>query len=321
MKIRTAFLPLLLSLSLLAGCGASANGTAASQGGAQMEISAAADVSEGLGGGDSLLVQQDTSQKIIYTAWLELESRQFDQARSQLTQALEQAGGYIESSSENGSGSDSARWVNLVLRIPADQYQAFLDQAGQAGNLLSLRQEQENVTAEYVDVQARLNSLETQRTRLQELLAQAQQLEDLLQIQQQLSETEYQIESYTAQMRALENQIAYCTVTVDLREVESLTLSQPSFGQRVGEAFRNGWANFGRQMQDLAVALVYGMPGILLLVVIAVPVILLVRRAARKKGPPAPRIPADYSGQAGSPAYTQPPRPSQPPADPPEQKP
>ena len=236
MKIRTALLPLVLSLCLLAGCGASASGTAANQGGVSMETGAAADVSdaaEGLGGtlDTDALSQQQTDQKIIYTAWLEL---------AQLVQALEQAGGYIESSSENGSASGSARWVSLVLRVPADQYQDFLSQAGQTGNLISLRQEQENVTAEYVDIEARLNSLETQRTRLQELLAQAQQLEDLLQIQQQLSDTEYQIESYTAQMRALQNQIAYCTVTVDLREVENLTLTQPSFGQPCGDSAAPG---------------------------------------------------------------------------------
>ena len=316
MKIRTALLPLVLSLCLLAGCGASASGTAANQDGVSMETGAAAEVSDSAGGmGGTLdtdaLSQQQTDQKIIYTAWLELESRQFDQARDQLVQALDQAGGYIESSSENGSASGSARWVSLVLRVPADQYQDFLSQAGQTGNLISLRQEQENVTAEYVDIEARLNSLETQRTRLQELLAQAQQLEDLLQIQQQLSDTEYQIESYTAQMRALQNQI--------LREVENLTLTQPSFGQRIGEAFRDGWVNFGRQLQELAVALVYGMPGILLLVIVAVPVVILLRRAARKKGPAAPRTPADYSA---GPAYTRRPDQTPPPAegqDPPRQ--
>lgn len=316
MKIRTALLPLVLSLCLLAGCGASTSGTAANQNGVSLETGAAAEVSDVAGemGGTletDALSQQQTDQKIIYTAWLELESRQFDQARTQLVQALDQAGGYIESSSENGSASGSARWVSLVLRVPADQYQDFLSQAGQTGNLISLRQEQENVTAEYVDIEARLNSLETQRTRLQELLAQAQQLEDLLQIQQQLSDTEYQIESYTAQMRALQNQIAYCTVTVDLREVENLTLTQPSFGQRIGEAFRDGWVNFGRQLQELAVALVYGMPGILLLVIVAVPVVILLRRAARKKGPAAPRTPADYSA---GPAYTRRPDQTPPPA-------
>ena len=141
MKIRTALLPLVLSLCLLAGCGASASGTAVNQDGVSMETGAAADVSdaaEGLGGtlDTDALSQQQTDQKIIYTAWLELESRQFDQARTQLVQALEQAGGYIESSSENGSASGSARWVSLVLRVPADQYQDFLSQAGQTGNLL-----------------------------------------------------------------------------------------------------------------------------------------------------------------------------------------
>ena len=93
MKIRTALLPLVLSLCLLAGCGASASGTAANQGGVSMETGAAADVSdagEGLGGtlDTDALSQQQTDQKIIYTAWLELESRQFDQARDMMKKMM-----------------------------------------------------------------------------------------------------------------------------------------------------------------------------------------------------------------------------------------
>ena len=67
-----------------------------------------------------------------------------------------------------------------------------------------------------------------------------------------------------------------------------------------------------RQLQELAVALVYGMPGILLLVIVAVPVVILLRRAARKKGPAAPRTPADYSA---GPAYTRRPDQTPPPAE------
>ena len=50
MKIRTALLPLVLSLCLLAGCGGSSSGTAANQNGVSMETGAAAEVSDSAGG-------------------------------------------------------------------------------------------------------------------------------------------------------------------------------------------------------------------------------------------------------------------------------
>lgn len=268
----------LLALCLLAGCGAgAANGTAASA----PAMEEAQDTAAGTDGSADL-IQQNTDQKIIYTAWLELESKEYDATRDALLQAAEEADGYLESSSESGSREDGSRWMNMVLRIPTQNYTEFLQKAGESGNLLSKRQEQENVTAQYVDLEARLESLETQRTRLQELLAQAQQLEDILKIQQQLSDTEYQIESYTAQMRTLSNQVDYCTVDISLDEVRNLTVTQPSFFQRIGDAFVSGWTSFGNILQEAAIAVVYLLPLLLVAAVVVIVIVVAVRRSARR---------------------------------------
>ena len=85
-----------------------------------------------------------------------------------------------------------------------------------------LSESTEDVTADYVDVEARLNSLEAQRQRLEELRAQAGNLEDLLAIENQLTQVQYQIESYTGQKRVLDDQITYSTVNVYLDEVKVL---------------------------------------------------------------------------------------------------
>lgn len=285
-----ALLATLLVLCLLAGCGASGagNGTAASA----PALESMQDTAAGMDGGADL-IRQDTGQKIIYTAWLELESREYESTRDALLRAAEEAGGYLENSSEGGRREEGSRWLHVVLRIPVQNYQDFLQKAGETGNLLSKRQEQENVTAEYVDLQARLESLEAQRTRLRELLAQAQQLEDVLKIQQQLSDTEYQIESYTAQMRALSNQVDYCTVEISLDEVRNLTVAQPGFFQRVGDAFVDGWASFGHILQEAAIAVVYLLPLLLVAAAAAVVIAVAVRRSARRRAarPQPPRTP------------------------------
>lgn len=95
----------LLTLCLLAGCGASgaANGTAASA----PAMEEAQDTAAGTDGSADL-IQQNTDQKIIYTAWLELESKEYDATRDALLQAAEEAGGYLESSSEGGTGKMAA---------------------------------------------------------------------------------------------------------------------------------------------------------------------------------------------------------------------
>ena len=68
----------------------------------------------------------------------------------------------------------------------------------------NLNEYAENVTNQYIDVNARITSLENQRDRLNALADQAETTADLLEIESQLSDVQYQLESYTQQMRALE---------------------------------------------------------------------------------------------------------------------
>ena len=126
--------------------------------------------------------QASTNPKIIYTANLTLESKDYDTARAALDAALNDAGGYLESSSEY-SDVGSSRSVNLTFRVPEENYQSFLDAVAQAGNVTYKSQQADDVTTQYMDVETRLANLEAQRTRLQELQAQADNLSDLLQIE------------------------------------------------------------------------------------------------------------------------------------------
>ena len=76
-----------------------------------------------------------TSTKLIYTANLTIESKDFDAARTALTDAVSAAGGYLESSNES-SYTGSSRTLSLTIRVPQDNYASFLEAAAQAGNLV-----------------------------------------------------------------------------------------------------------------------------------------------------------------------------------------
>ena len=63
------------------------------------------------------------------------------------------------------------------------------------------------IATQYLDIEARLDNLTAQRTRLQELQASADALSDLLQIESSLSDVQYQIESYQSQLNWYANQV------------------------------------------------------------------------------------------------------------------
>lgn len=194
------------------------------------------------------------SAKIIYTANLTLESKDYEAARSALDSALAEAGGYLESSSEYSS-TGSSRSVNLTYRVPQANYQSFLDAVAAAGNVTYRSQQADDVTTQYMDVSARLSNLQAQRARLQQLQAQAETLSDLLQIEDSLTEVQSQIESWQSQLDWYSDQVQQCTVYIDLNEVQTYTPADESFFSRIGTAFTSGWGNFVSGLQQLVVAL------------------------------------------------------------------
>ena len=224
--------------------------------------------------------QASTSPKIIYTANLTLESKDYDTARAALDAALNDAGGYLESSSEY-SDVGSSRSVNLTFRVPEENYQSFLDAVAQAGNVTYKSQQADDVTTQYMDVETRLANLEAQRIRLQELQAQADNLSDLLQIETSLTDVQSQIESWQSQLDWYSNQVQQCTVYVNLSEVQNYTPTDESFLGSVGAAFAQGWSNFVNGLQQLAVWLAGAWP--VVLVIAAAAAGFAVWRKKRKK--------------------------------------
>ena len=192
--------------------------------------------------------------KIIYTANLSLESKDYDAARAALDAALAEAGGYLESSSEYSS-TGSSRSVSLTYRVPQANYQSFLDAVAAAGNVTYRSQQADDVTTQYMDVSARLSNLQAQRTRLQQLQAQAETLSDLLQIEDSLTEVQSQIESWQSQLDWYSDQVQQCTVYIDLNEVQTYTPADEGFFSRIGTALVSGWGNFVNGLQQFVVAL------------------------------------------------------------------
>ena len=220
--------------------------------------------------------------KIIYTASLTLETKDYDTARAALEQALTDAGGWMESSSES-TRTNEARSLSLTLRVPEENYQSFLEAAGQAANLVRQNQQADDVTAQYTDVAGRIANLEGQRDRLRELQASAETLSDLLDIEAQLSDVQYQLESWQSQLDWYDDQIASCTVTVTLQEVEVYTSASDSLMDRLGAAFAEGWENFLRGLEAALLVLV-GLWPVVVILAAAVVILLMVRTYRRRRG-------------------------------------
>lgn len=273
-------LTLLALLGLLSGCGGGGdtaaadtatsadtadNGTAASGGsyGAWAETEVAEDSGQAEDGASDRL----ENAKMIYTARMEVETTAFDTAAADLRTLVEILGGYFEQAAVHNYGS-GYRSGDYTVRVPADQFQPFLDRVGTLCHVTYQEQTSENVSEAYYDAESRLATQRTKLERLQNLLAQAENMEDIITIESAISDTELEIERLTGTLRQYDALVDYATVHLSLQEVYQLSnVEEPatSFASRMGAAFASGWRGFVGALESLAVALAYGWVWLLLL--------------------------------------------------------
>ena len=283
MKIRR-IIALLVLACILTGCGAVAmdsveNGMSGSTGsfdGIYEEFE------PGESGGAQL-----SDQKLITTVEINAETEDLDALMPQLSEHIAQLGGYVEfQNTYYGSAYSSYRHrsANMTIRIPADKLSDFLLHVEGASNVISKQQSQDNVTLQYVDTESRVAALEAERDRLMELLEQAGDLSDLLKIEERLTDVLYDLESTTAQLRSLDNQVSYATVNLYIDEVKILTETQEqTVWQRIGSGFGENLRNIGDDIVDFFVWLVTYSPQLIIIGGIVWLITRIVRRAIKKR--------------------------------------
>ena len=291
---------LTLLLTLLAGCGSSGSANESADmstaggdyGYGDYEMSS----EDGLGiEGEALAAEVSPAEKFIYSAEVYAQTLDYDAAIAAVQQALTDCGGYIESCSENSGGSyysstyydgGGRRSASYVLRVPCGQFQGFLSGLSEHCNVIDQNLYSENVTLQYVDMEARIKNLTAQEERLVELLAQAEDLEQVLKIESQLTETRSEIDSATSSLRVLENRVSYSTVTLYLNETSVYSPgAKDSFGQRFLRALGSSW----EELKDDAAGLVLFLGEHFLQLILWAAVLYVVwrfLRARRKSGRP-----------------------------------
>lgn len=233
------------------------------------------------------------TEKIIYSASLSAETTEFDAAIAAFKSMIAESGGYIESSNisgdtrynDDGTTSVVNRYASYTVAVPSEKFEDFLSQSGAIGNVTSLNRSAENITSRYTDTEARIASLKVQEERLLAMMEGTGDLESLIALEERLSEVTYEIESYQRDLNNWDRRVAYSTVSIDLWEVSVYTPTVPvtrTFGEKLGDAFSDGWKSFVRGLQGLILVLAELLPNLVLLAVIVLAVVFGIR-AIRKR--------------------------------------
>jgi hypothetical protein len=203
---------------------------------------------------------------IIRTAQLSLITKEFDSARSALETILKRHRGYVGELKVGGS-SGSGRTLNATLRVPADQLDASLAELKTLGRVESELQSGQDVTSQYVDLQARLGNARNTEQRLTDLLRQRTgKLSDVLEVEQEVDRVRGEIEQMEAERKTMSNQVSFATLNATITEdyKAQLQVVPPSTSTRLSNAAVEGYKSMVDGIVSLMLFLLEDGPTLLL---------------------------------------------------------
>jgi hypothetical protein len=282
-------LPLVLLIAACAGAPASAP-----------EMPAAGDAASGGdgrtggepqpgGGEDSDVLAALDGALIVRTGRLRLEVTDIGPAVDAASRLVGGMGGYVAASEEENSTSRHV--ATITYRIPSERWSdALAGLRAIGGRVISENTQSAEVTAEVVDLDARIANLRSAEAALQEIMTRAGSIEDVLKVQRELAGTRGQIEQLTAQRDSLRERAALGTLAVSF-ESPLVAVTAAQEGWDIGAEIDMAVAQLVRVGQAVASLTVW-------LVIVALPVLLPValvvllfvrlrRRAAWRPGAPA----------------------------------
>lgn len=332
MKKTTRILSLLFCILLLAGifasCGSSAKSEDAAAEPASPQAPAPAEVAGGSGfeldytntslaDGAAGLTEGNSAvanRKLIYTYDLYIETLDYNAAIASIPSLATSYGGYVESSYVESSGinyENNYRHATYTLRIPGEQVAAFVASCGDIGVITSQYCNTDDKTTVYIDLSARLDTLEIEEDTLNGLLANADSMDTIVALNARLSEVRYEIESIESSLRSIDSLVELSTVNLELYEVTKVSHvsdeAPKSFAERLSARISRSYDNFMDEIEDIGIYLLGEFPLQLVLFliyiipfVIVVIILLLILRGVRRRrrAKKSPVIPADLIDSA-----------------------
>jgi hypothetical protein len=180
-------------------------------------------------------------QKIIKNGNLRFETDNLETTYEQIKIAVKKGKAFIQNDSE---GKDYGTiYRRITVRIPNQNFDSFIKDISTGVAYFDNKEiSSEDVTEQYIDIDARLKAKKKLENRYLELLAKATKMSEMLAIEAQLSAIREEIEAKEGQLRYMQNKISLSTITVEfyktIAEEKGVTIS---YGAKVWNSFKSGF--------------------------------------------------------------------------------
>jgi len=201
----------------------------------------------GAAGNRAMVAKSAVAPRMIaYWVTMTVEVKEFAPAKGKLLKAVADAGGYVAQASAAETPNQPQR-ADLTVRVPVEKLQSVLEQIRGLGRVVNEQLSSEEVTAQVVDLEARLrNSRATEERLIRVLQERTGKVGDILQVEREIARTREEIERMEAQRKNLLARVELATVSVTLVEEFQAELAPAPVGTatRLRNAFVEGYENF-----------------------------------------------------------------------------
>ena len=172
--------------------------------------------SEAAGGraAPGLALLQTVQRKVISSATVSIEVKVVEEAVPQIRTIAEGMGGFVEQLSS--SGVAERQQASMTIRVPQDQFFTVLERIEALGEVQSKHLGSEDVSEQFIDLEARLKSSLREEESLLALLGKAAAVSEVLTIERELARVRSEIERFQGQLNFLERRVALATIRVSL---------------------------------------------------------------------------------------------------------
>jgi hypothetical protein len=207
-----------------------------------------------------------TVPMIARVAGITLITKEFDKTRASLEEILKRHSGYM-GELKVSAPADAGRTLTATLRVPAQQLDAAMAELKKLGRVEDESQGGEEVTQQYVDLQARLaNGIHTEQRLTDILRSRTGKLQDVLKVELEIDRVRGEIEQMQAEKKELSKRVAFATLNANVREeyFARLQSTPPSTGSRFRNAAVDGYNTVVEGLIDVGLFLLSAGPSLLL---------------------------------------------------------
>ncbi len=184
----------------------------------------------------------DWDKKIIKTASLNIEVKDYGKFSNTIRDITKRSGGYIAREDQHQS---EYKLENVItIKVPVDRFDEAINLLADANEkILERKISSEDVTGEVVDTRSRMEAKKQVRERYLDLLKQAKNMNEILQVQNEINNIQVDIESAAGRVNYLTHSAALSTIELTYFQVinpSAIKKENPSFGTRMVDSLYGG---------------------------------------------------------------------------------